>query len=127
MSALALHHDLAIIISSFHPIDMTSSEAIYISLILIFLTLCYTRSTTGARSRELAGTNAQGAEEISYWFPWLGHSLSLLTDPDRFIRETRFVPGVNSNSMALMSNQPAVVDPEHILATDLQLEVEHCS
>lgn len=88
----------------YHPVaaEMISSASLYVSLILIFLTLCYARFSTATRSSRFHGSNAREAAMAPYWLPWLGHSLSLLTNADRFIGGIRFVPRPGVTDLALM-------------------------
>lgn len=56
--------------------------------VLILLTLCYTRyisSSVHGKSIDNIGE----VPKIPYWIPWLGHCLSLMRDPERFIRQVR--------------------------------------
>lgn len=77
--------------------EMLTSTGFIGSAILIILTLFYTRFLLGpVHSSDISGGDAAvRLPPVPYWLPWVGHALSLLRDPERFIRRIRYVFGAN--------------------------------
>lgn len=77
-------------------LEMLTSTGFIGSAILIVLTLFYTRYLSGpVHSSDIsAGDAALKLRPVPYWLPWVGHGLSLLRDPERFIRRIRYVFGM---------------------------------
>lgn len=76
---------------------MLTSTGFIGSAILIILTLFYTRYLSGpVHSSDISGGDAAlRLRPVPYWLPWVGHGLSLLRDPERFIRRIRYVFGAS--------------------------------
>ena len=72
---------------------MASLEAVSVALFLVLLGACFMLRLTRNGFQTPMDTTAQQVPGIPYWVPWIGHSFSLLANPNRLIRKTRFVSG----------------------------------
>ena len=70
---------------------MALLAAASVTLALVLLGLLYICRTARKSSKNPIDTYVHQVPELPYWLPWLGHSLSLLTNADHFVQKARSV------------------------------------
>ena len=73
---------------------MPLTTVFIVPAILFVLTLCYNRyhTSSGSRSSERYHNDEEQRVPLEpYWIPWIGHTISLLHDPERLLRRARYI------------------------------------
>lgn len=72
---------------------MDYSVGLGVVILLVFFVVACSRVLSGREySRVISDTrNLKTVATIPYWIPFFGHLLSLIVDPERLLKESRYV------------------------------------